>query len=61
MIVVDEVCVVVECLVGVVVECLVGVVAVYLWAVVCGVNLGNRRLHWQGVDSARQWGVAAAR
>ena len=53
MIVVDEVCVVVECLVG--------VVAVYLWAVACGVNLGNRQLHRQGVDSAQQWGEVAVR
>ena len=53
MIVVDEVCMVVECLVG--------AVAVYLWAVACGVNLGNHRLHRQGVDLAWQRGVAAVR
>ena len=53
MIVVDEICVVVECLVG--------AAAVYLWVVACGVNLGNRRLRRQGVDSARQWGGVAAR
>ena len=42
------------------VEGLVGAAAVDLWAVACGINLGNRRLHWQGVDSAWQRGVAAA-
>ena len=47
--------------ISVVVEHLVGVVAVYLWAVACGVNLGNRRLHRQGVDSAQQWGGVVAR
>ena len=39
---------------------LVGTVAVDLRAVASGINLGNCRLHRQGVDSARQWGVAAA-
>ena len=39
---------------------LVGVAAVDLRSVVSGVNLGHRRLHWQGVDSVRGWGVAAA-
>ena len=39
---------------------LVGTAAVDLWAVACGVNLGNRQLHRQGVDSVRQWGEAAA-
>ena len=53
MIVVDKI--------SVVVIHLVGAALVYLWAVACGVNLGNHRLHWQGVDSARQRGVAAAR
>ena len=53
MIVVDEICVVVECLVG--------TAAVDLQAVACGVNLGNRRLHRQGVDLVWQWGEAAAR
>ena len=53
MIVVDEICVAIECLVG--------AAAVYLRVVTCGVNLGNRRLHRQGVDSAWQWGVVAAR
>ena len=43
------------------VRCLVGAVAVDLRAVACGINLGNRRLHRQGVDSVRQWGEAAAR
>ena len=42
------------------VEGLVGAVSVDLWVVASGVNLGNRRLHRQGVDSVRQWGVAAA-
>ena len=51
MIVVDEICVVVEYLVG--------TAAVDLGAVACGVNLGNCQLHWQGVDSARQRGGAA--
>ena len=45
--------------ISMVVEHLVGMAAVYLWAVACGVNLGNRQLHRQGVDSARQQGVAA--
>ena len=40
---------------------LVGAAAVDLWAVASGVNLGNHRLHRQGVDSAQQWGVAVAR
>jgi hypothetical protein len=40
---------------------LVGAAAVDLWVVASGVNLGNRQLHWQGVDSVRQWGEAAAR
>ena len=53
MIIVDEV--------YVVVECLVGAAAVDLWAVACGINLGNHRLHRQGVDSARQRGVVAVR
>ena len=53
MIVVDEICVVVKCLVG--------AAAVYLWAVTCSINLGNRWLHQQGVDSARQWGVVVVR
>ena len=52
MIVVDEICMVVECLVG--------AAAMYLRAVACGVNLGNRRLHRQGVDSAQQRGVVVA-
>ena len=52
-IIVNEICV------GV--EGLVGAAAVDLWAVACGVNLGNRWLHRQGVDSAWQWGEAAAR
>ena len=56
MIVVDEIYVVVECLVGV-----AAVYLVYLRAVTCGVNLGNCRLHQQGVDSVRQRGVAAVR
>ena len=53
MIIVNEICV------GV--EGLVGAAAVDLWAVASGVNLGNRRLHRQGVDSVQQRGVAAAR
>ena len=53
MIIVDEICM------GV--EGLVGAAAVDLWVVACGVNLGNRRLHRQGVDLVRQWGEAAAR
>ena len=53
MIVVDEI--------YVVVEFLVGAAAVYLWAVACGVNLGNRWLRRQGVDLARQWGGVVAR
>ena len=53
MIVVDEI--------YVVVEFLVGAAAVDLWAVTCGVNLGNRQLCWQGVDSAWQRGVVVAR
>jgi hypothetical protein len=44
----------------IVVKGLVGAAAVDLWVVACGINLGNCRLHWQGVDSARQWGEAAA-
>ena len=48
-------------IVSVVVIHLVGAAAVYLWAVACGINLGNRRLRWQGVDSARQWGGVVAR
>ena len=47
--------------VSVVVVHLVGVAAVDLWAVACGVNLGNCQLHRQGVDSAHQRGVAAVR
>ena len=47
--------------ISVVVKHLVGAAAVYLWAVACGVNLGNRRLRRQGVDSARQWGGVVAR
>ena len=47
--------------ISVVVEHLVGAVAVYLRVVACDINLGNRRLHRQGVDSARQWGGAVAR
>ena len=46
--------------VSVVIIHLVGAAPVDLWAVASGVNLGNCRLHWQGVDSARQQGVAAA-
>ena len=53
MIVVDEI--------YVVVKCLVGAAAVHLWAVACGINLGNHRLHRQGVDSAQQQGGVAAR
>ena len=53
MIIVNEICV------GV--KGLVGVVVVDLWVVACGINLGNCQLHRQGVDSARQWGEAAAR
>ena len=52
MIVVDEI--------YVVVKCLVGAAAVDLQVVACGVNLGNRQLRWQGVDSARQRGGVAA-
>ena len=52
-IIVNEICV------GI--EGLVGAAAVDLWVVASGVNLGNRRLHRQGVDSVRQWGEAAAR
>ena len=52
-IIVNEICV------GV--EGLVGTVAVDLRAIASGINLGNHWLHRQGVDSARQWGVAAAR
>ena len=52
MIVVDEI--------YVVVKCLVGAVAVDLRVVACGVNLGNRRLHWQGVDLAWQRGGVVA-
>ena len=48
-------------IVSVVVIHLVGAAAVYLWAVACGVNLGNRQLRRQGVDSVRQWGGAVAR
>ena len=48
-------------IVSVVVKHLVGAAAVYLWAVVRGVNLGNRRLRRQGVDSVRQWGGVVAR
>ena len=47
--------------ISVVVKHLVGAAAVYLWAVACGVNLGNLRLRRQGVDSVRQWGGAVAR
>ena len=47
--------------ISIVVKHLVGTVAVDLWVVASGVNLGNRRLHRQGVDSARQWGEVAAR
>ena len=47
--------------ISVVIKHLVGVAVVYLWAVACGVNLGNRRLHRQGVDSVRQWGEAVVR
>ena len=47
--------------VSVVVKHLVGAVVADLWAIACGVNLGNRRLHRQGVDSVRQWGGVAAR
>ena len=53
MIVVDKV--------SVVVIHLVGAAVVDLQAVTSGVNLGNRWLHRQGVDSVQQWGVAAAR
>ena len=53
MIIVNEICMVVEGLVG--------MAAVDLRAVAGGVNLGNRQLHWQGVDSVQGWGVAAAR
>ena len=53
MIVVDEICMVIECLVG--------AAAVDLRAVASGINLGNRQLHRQGVDSAQQWGEAVAR
>ena len=45
-------------IVSVVIIHLVSAAAVYLWAVACGVNLGNRRLHRQGVDSVRQRGGA---
>ena len=47
--------------ISVVVKHLVGVAVVYLWAVACGINLGNRRLRRQGVDSAGQWEGLAAR
>ena len=47
--------------ISVVVERLVGAVVVYLRAIACGVNLGNRQLHRQGVDSVRQRGVVAVR
>ena len=47
--------------ISIVVKHLVGAAAVDLWAVASGVNLGNRRLHQQGVDSVRQWGELAAR
>ena len=47
--------------ISMVVEHLVGAAAVYLWAVACGINLGNCRLRRQGVDSARQWGGVVAR
>ena len=40
---------------------LVGSAVVDLWVVASGVNLGNCRLHRQGVDSAWQWGEVAAR
>ena len=53
MIIVNEICV------GI--KGLVGAVMVDLWVVASGVNLGNRQLHQQGVDLARQWGEAAAR
>ena len=52
-IIINEICV------GV--EGLVGAAAVDLWAVASGVNLGNCQLHQQGVDSAWQWGEAVAR
>ena len=52
MIVVDKICM------GV--KGLVGAAVVDLRAVVCGINLGNRQLHQQGVDSVRQRGVVAA-
>ena len=52
-IIVNEICV------GV--EGMVGAAAVDLRAVASGVNLGNRQLHRQGVDLAWQWGEAAAR
>ena len=42
-----------------VIKGLVGAAAVDLWAVASGVNLGNRQLHRQGVDSVQQWGEAA--
>ena len=53
MIIVNEICV------GI--KGLVGTAAVDLWAVVCGINLGNRQLHQQGVDLVWQWGEVAAR
>ena len=43
-----------------VVKGLVGAATVDLWAVASGVNPGNRRLHWQGVDLVQQWGEAVA-
>ena len=46
-------------IVSVVIIHLVGAVSVYLWAIACGVNLGNRWLRRQGVDSVQQWGVVA--
>ena len=52
MIIVNEICMVVKGLVG--------AAAVNLWAVACGVNLRNLRLHRQGVDLARRRGEAAA-
>ena len=54
MIIVKEINVVVEGLVG-------AAAAVDLWAVASGVNLGNCQLCRQGVDSVRQWGEVAAR
>ena len=39
---------------------LVGAAAVNLWAVASGINLGNRRLHRQGVDLAWQRGEVVA-